>query len=155
MDRAEIMEKLHDSLDMRCIRRRALLGWPGLALAVLAVAGLRGGAVGDEWPVVVAVCLVFGLGFLVWWLYRRWKICRCPEGYTFHQVVLDQPHWGDRRDGVYFTVTVEKSDGSTVAVDTRDIFVNNTVFGPRPEDYINKTITIAYNEKTKMVVVIG
>jgi hypothetical protein len=69
-------------------------------------------------------------------------------------VTLDQPH-GAWRDQVYFTVELKESDGSSKTVNTRAIFSLHDIIRPRMEDYINKTVTVAYNIDTNMTVVIG
>lgn len=91
------------------------------------------------------------LGFLLWRLFR---IFRSAEEYVFCTARLAQPHTGFPRDFMYFTVVLETQEEGTFVANTHSVF--HTRQGPLSlEDYVNKTVTIAWNRETDMVVVIG
>lgn len=153
-DRSETLQKLNDSLEMRDARRRALIY--GIVWSVLVPAAL-GTSLGRQDGTLLTVGILVGIIVvicLICWRSRRNSILRSPETYYFYTVTLDQPH-GAWRDQVYFTVELKESDGSSKTVNTRAIFSLHDIIRPRMEDYINKTVTVAYNIDTNMTVVIG
>ncbi len=90
------------------------------------------------------------LGFLLWRLFR---IFQSAEEYVFCTTRLAQPHMGFPRDFMYFTVVLETEEEGTFVTNTHSVF--HTRRGPLSlEDYINKTVTVAWNRETGMVVVI-
>ena len=93
------------------------------------------------------------LGFCV---VRTFRIFQHPESYTFCKTNLCNPKGGNIRDTIKFTVLLEDADGDKFAADTHSIFHTHRGFlAPSLEDYVNQTVTAAYNEETGMVVVIG
>lgn len=102
----------------------------------------------------IAYILVYFLVFLpveVYMIYRVVVLFCHVDQYVFTEAKLDKPHMGGR-NVMYFTVTLRDRWGGEFQADTRPIFSN---WNPRFEDYVNQTVTIAYNEATKCVVVIG
>ena len=95
------------------------------------------------------------LSFPIFYIYRIFKIYSHIDDYTFTEVVLDKPHGGWGRDTMYFSVTVKDRRGASIPVDTHAIFCTRGAFSPLLEDYINKKVTVAYNNTTEYVVVIG
>ena len=68
---------------------------------------------------------------------------------------MTQPHGSFWVRSMYFTVLLEDGDGTIVA-NTHSIFgTSRHQIGPIMEDYVNKTVTVAYNGLTEQVVVIG
>lgn len=63
---------------------------------------------------------------------------------------------GRFRDSIKFRVLLEDADGHKFVADTHSIFSTHKDFsGLGFEDYVNQKVTIAYNEETGNVVVIG
>ena len=93
--------------------------------------------------------------FLIFYLVRLINILRQAEKYVFCQAVLDKPHASLSRDMFYFSVVLKDADGKEFMADTHGIFANRSLFGPQLEDYVNRTVTVAHNPATGMVVVIG
>jgi len=63
---------------------------------------------------------------------------------------------GRLRDSIKFRVVLEDADGYKFVADTHSIFSTHKDFmGLGFEDYVNQEATIAYNEETGYVVVIG
>lgn len=151
MDNREIRQKLKASVDMSYVRLNLILYGLFLLLGVLMGLGrpeIISTAVG-----IFAVC---GLIILVPSLRICFRIYRELAGYRLYKATLSQPHSGFPRGYMYFTVVLEETDGSKFIVNTNTIFQSyGTAFGPSMEDYVNQTVTIAYNEDTEAVVVIG
>ena len=81
-------------------------------------------------------------------IYRKYEACK------FYQVKLTQPH-GSLWRSMHFTVLLRDEDG-TIITRTHSIFgTSKYQWGPSMEDYLNKTVTVAYNEETGEVTVIG
>ena len=157
MDKQEILKKLNDSLEVSTIRL-----WIKVELVmVLLVCGLHYLTTRNAyWAVdpalfyglVAALVLVPIFGVHTWELRR---IYRKAEHYRFHQVKLTQPHGSFWARSMYFTLLIQEADG-TIITRTHSIFgTGKYQCGPRMEDYLNKTVTIGYNEETEEVVVIG
>ncbi len=143
----ERRQKLWKSLEMRTYRRDILLCL-GCLLVLIPWYILDGGGY---------VLILCGLALSPFWavpLYRAVKLFREPEAYTFHRCVLSLPHQGMIRGKMYFTVVLEYPDGKRI-VNTNPVFESHGMAGPLMEDYINQTVTVAYNEETEMVAVIG
>ena len=157
MDTQQIKERLRDSLEMAVLRKYLFIPIPAVLLAILACSGLsRSVSTKDRWIIAAIVCWLVALPIMIVCLTRIFRILRKPEYYFFCRAKLAQPHAGSHRDTMYFTVLLEDpEDGSRFIVNTSPIFYTRAITGPLLEDYINKTVTIAYNRETGMVVVIG
>ena len=159
MDKQEIKEKLDNSLEVSTIRL-----WVKIELGmVLLVCGLHFLSTFlnryrymdvNPWAFygfVAAIVLVPMFGVHAWELrriYRKYEACR------FYKAKLSQPH-GSWFRSMYFTVLLRDEDG-TIITRTHSIFgMSKYQWGPIMEDYLNKTVTVAYNEETDEVVVIG
>ena len=105
------------------------------------------------WMDVIMTLLI--LPFLIFYLVRLVNILRQAENYLFCQAVLDKPHASLNRDMFYFSVVLKGADGKEFMTDTHAIIANRILVGPQLEDYVNQTVTVAYNPATGMVVVIG
>lgn len=154
---SEIRQKLRHSLDMTFVRIKVTIY---ICLLILgAILGLLHPSYRDM-PFVLPICVVIfalcGLVFLVPALLIWFHIYREPAGYRFYKTTLRQPHGGFPRGFMYFTVLLEEPDGAKFVVNTNTIFQSyGTSFGLGVEDYVNQEVTIAYNEDTEAVVVIG
>lgn len=150
-EQTEIRQKLWQSLEMRCVRRDIIL------YTVSMLAGSLLTSVISRVPLsgALAIFAVFFLPFIIFWLRRACQIFRSPECYRFFRCKLSQPHQNHFVETMYFTVVLEYPDGSKLIENTHAIFPCHGYIGPLVEDYVNQTVTIAYNEETEMVVVIG
>ena len=151
MRKEDIIRRLRNSVELSHIKYRlataaGLFGLPCLLLLL--------GKYGPEPSAIFCflIPLLVILGFYGWRLYR---IFYKPEAYILCQCLLDQPHADPNLNTImYFTVTLELPDGTAKTVETHSIF-GLRIASPVFEEYINKTVTIAYNTTTGMVVVIG
>ena len=156
MTKQEMKEKLDNSLEVSTIRQ-----WIPIELAtILLVCGIHYltnlNAYWEVGPLaiyglVAALVLIPIFGVHLWELrriYRKYEACK------FYQVKLTQPH-GSYWRSMNFTVLLRDEDG-TIITRTHSIFgTTKSQIGPKMEDYLNKTVTVAYNEETGEVVVIG
>ena len=102
--------------------------------------------------VLAVACAVIYLPFLIFVACRLGKILRKPCSYQFYQAKLDAPQSFGRV--IYFIVKLEEEGEAPIFKNTRAIFTTYGI-GPRLEDFLNKTVTIAYNPETDNVVVYG
>ena len=152
---AEIRKQLWRSLDLQCLRRDLVM----VCIVVPLVLLPSGCAVGFQYPgywrmaaMVFAIVMLPMAGYGLWLILR---VYRSSEYYTFYEAKLVQPHGSWYVRAMYFTVVLEDPENGTFFVNTRPIFQTYGLFGPMMEDYLNKTVTIAYNEESGNVVVIG
>lgn len=102
---------------------------------------------------MMAICILPVLSFCLW---RTFRIFQAPESYIFCKTNLSSPMGGRIRDSIKFRVLLEDADGNKFVADTHSIFSTHKGFmGLGFEDYVNQEITVAYNEETGYVVVIG
>ena len=158
-DKKEIRYQLWHSLDIAYVKLWlfvaavcTLIMWLFFRLAIL-------------WDVyhtleqVVAFWVTIGLvigPIVVFCAVRTWNIFRHPESYCFCRTVLCNPKGGSIRATIKFTVLIEDADGDKFAADTHSIFTTHRdCSGLGFEDYVNHTVTAAYNEETGQVVIIG
>lgn len=154
----EIRRELRDSLDMAVIGRDLLLTIIIVAICLCCFALGAGGFRDESFRFAAAfISAITIIPVLIYSLWISLKIFRRPERYLFSRCKLSQPHqckWG--RGAMYFTVVFEDpEDGGKYILNTRPIFASYGIIGPLLEEYINKTVTIAYNEETETVVVIS
>lgn len=155
-DQKELREKLWRSLDMVYIRRNLVmmaLLFGGLSLWFAIVASGSG-----DWTPFGAMLVVMALTmgpFAGYDLWHAWRIFRDVEEYTFTRCVLSNPSGGTLRHSIKFTVVLQDRWGSKFAANTHSIFQTHGIGGLLLEEYVNKTVTIAYNNETEEVVVLG
>lgn len=157
MEKKEIKEQLHNSLEVSTIRLwiKFELGLVLVVCLLHFLTSLNAHWEVSPWAVYALVCVIilvptFGVHG---WELRR--IYRNYEAYQFYQVKLNQPHSQGWIRSMYFTVLLQDEEGTQVA-NTHSIFgTNKHQIGPIMEDYLNKTVTVGYNEETGEVVVIG
>lgn len=153
MDIPQIRQRLQASLELTCARNNLILyaaAAPVMTLVTIFATGHP-----EFWPLAVALSLALFLPFIIFYALRIARIFRSPEHYRFCRCVLAQPHPGFLRHTMYYTVLLEDPDGRKFPADTHAIFYARGSFGPTVEDFTNKTVTIAYNPETDMVVVVG
>lgn len=111
---------------------------------------------GYKLAMFIFLFILIELPIYLFWAWRMISIFRHPESYWFCKANLCNPIGGRFRDTIRFTVLLEDPDGNKFAVNTHSIFQSHKgLLALALEDYINQTVTIAYNEETGMVVVIG
>lgn len=153
---SDISRKLKGSLEMACIRRELILYFLVMAAGILIAGASYGHAENAAFWIDVAVLfLVIFLPFVIFYLWRIICIWRERDQYILCRAVLSQPHQKMLLRTMYFTVVLEDPAGGKFSADTHAIFQCHGIIGPLVEDYINRTVTIAYNRETGMVVVIG
>ena len=156
-DVREIRQALWQSLDMVFVKM--LLFWAmianGIIFAVLFFTSM-GMDPSERWSVILTMMAVCLLPFLILCLWRTVQTFRKAESYGFCTAKLSNPMGGRFRDSIKFRVVLEDADGCKFVADTHSIFSTHKGFmGLGFEDYVNQKVTIAYNEETENVVVIG
>ena len=150
MDEKEIKEKLKCSLEIAHIRS-------ALAVASVLVAAYVG-IMTLFWGSFTFTIVLCGLILLPIWVgygWRYFRVFRKISRYTFHKAVLAQPHTSRFVHAFHFTVTLENTEQGAVCTKTSSIFLARGWLGPFLEDYVNREVTLAYNEETGRVVVMG
>lgn len=150
MDEREIKEKLKCSLEIAHIRS-ALVVASVLVAAYVGVMTLFWGDI----AFTVILCGVLLLPMWVAYNWRYYRVFRKVSRYTFHKAVLAQPHTSRFVHAFHFTVVLENTEKGTISTKTSSIFLARGWLGPFLEDYVNREVTLAYNEETGQVVVIG
>lgn len=156
-DVKEIRRKLWDSLDMVCVKRWLFIGVVCLILG-LVIGNLSMPDYMDTGFKVTATLIVTGIisfPILAFCLWRTYRIFRHAESYFFCKTVMSSPKGGNVRDTIRFTVVLEDPDGGKFVATTHSIFDTHGSSVLAFENYVNRTVTIAYNEETDVVVVIG
>lgn len=151
MEAKEIKAKIWSSLDMTHVKLHFTI-----YLGFLILGGVMGALI-DGMTILQGLSItgLCALILLIPSLLIFFRIIRKPDQYRFYRAVLGQPHGGYPRGTMYFTVVLEEPDGEKFLVNTNTIFEAYGRVGISMEDYVNKTVTIAYNWETENVVVIG
>ena len=150
MDEREIKEKLKCSLEIAHIRS-ALAVTSVLVAAYVGIMTLFWG----EIVFTIVLCGVILLPIWVAYGWRYFRVFRKIPRYTFHKTVLAQPHTSRFVHAFHFTVVLENTEPGAIVTKTSSIFLARGWLGPFMEDYVNREVTLAYNEETGQVVVIG
>ena len=150
MDEREIREKLKCSLEIAHIRS-ALVVASVLVAAYVGIMTLFWGNI----AFTVILCGVILFPIWVAYSWRYFRVFRKISRYTFHKALLAQPHTSRFVHAFHFTVVLENTEKGTVTTKTSSIFLARGWLGPFLEDYVNREVTLAYNEETGQVVVIG
>ena len=150
MDHREIKEKLKCSLEIAHIRSALVVA----SVLVAAYVGIMTLFWGD---IAFTVILCGVILFPIWLAYswRYFRVFRKISRYTFHKALLAQPHTSRFVHAFHFTVVLENTEKGTISTKTSSIFLARGWLGPFLEDYVNREVTLAYNEETGQVVVIG
>lgn len=140
-------KKLLHSVEMGYYQRQlTVLGV--FFLILCAIAFFRDPGVG------IAFVILF-LPFLIFYLYRIFRILRQKDNYIFCTAVLDQPNYHFWHKTYSFTVTLDHPQISSRSRQTQPIFMPYGVFEPLLVNYVNQPVTVAYNPLTETLVVIG
>ena len=155
MNSQQIRARLWDSLELQVLWARFLISAIFIAVFILFCGITRRNDYLNTWAVAGIIGGISLAPLLIFCTIRTFRIFRKAESYIFCRTRLTQPHSGPIRDTIYFTALFEDpSDGSKFPVDTHAIFATRGLL-PRMDDYANATVTLAYNQETEMVVVIG
>ena len=157
MDNTKIRQELWESLDMAVLRWNLIIT-TGIDVFILAMIAISAGGIRTEefQNVATLLCAITIIPMLIYSIRITVKIFRSPERYVFGRCILTQPHHCKLSRGtMYFTIVFENPDGRKEELTTRPIFASYGIAGPLLEDYINKTVDVAYNKETGSVVVIG
>ncbi len=138
MEKREICKKLWNSLDMKYVQSWVFISLIGFSIMSLA-----------DLPGVGAIVFLPFMGY-AWW--RRWKILRKAEAYELHRAKLVQPY-ARFGMGMYSFAAILEDQSDVLQTDA--IFAVRSLDLPQMQDYVNQTVTIAYNPETEMVVVMG
>lgn len=156
MEREEILNKLKTSVEAAAIRK-----WIAAYLLLLPLCCLVHYLTTRNLPTLIPPLIfypVVGLSALIpllaVQLLRLWRIFRRVESYRFYRVEMTELHGKWKNHGYYFTVELAVP-GGTLRVKTHPIFQTWGPINPLVKDYVNLRATIAYNEETHCVVVIG
>ena len=149
MDLTEIKQRLKCSLEIAHIRA-ALVLWSFLVAAYVTVLTLFWGG----FTFTTILCGAFLLPIWVAYGWRWFRVFRKMEHYTFHKVTLTQPH-ANKFHAFYFEVELNPEEVGPITAKTSSIFLARGWLGPLMEDYVNREVALAYNEKTGRVVVLG
>ena len=154
MDTQQNKERLRSSLEMQALWRNLIIAL-AIAVPVTLIYAIADSPKYFFWSFAGLIFGVIVAPIALFCIIRTICIYRCPDQYIFCKGVLAQPHGGFWRDSIFYTVVLEDpEDGRKFFVDTHAIF-NARGGHPSLEEYTNKTVTIAYNRETEMVVVIG
>lgn len=158
MSKSEIQEKLKNSLDMFNVHF-----WLTCAGIIVLVEGVmvllftpRNPFGPSRWLPFGIMAAISAVPILIFCLWRTIQIFRQPESYHFCKTTLSNPKGGRIRDTIRFTVLLEDADGHKFIATTHSIFhTHRGSYALALEDYVNQEVTVAYNEETGQVVVIG
>lgn len=140
-------KKLLHSVEMGYYRRQLIV----LGIFFLILCGITF----SRDPSVGIIFVILFLPFLVFYLYRVFQILRRKDSYLFCTAVLDQPNYHFWLESYSFTVTLDHPKISRRSRQTRPIFIPYGVFEPLLVNYVNQSVTVAYNPETDILVVIG
>jgi len=155
-DVKQIRSRLWNSLEMQNVIRWFFVG-VFLTVFLLLMVWLKPMYLPpDSKALILAIMWIICPGpFFIFCLVRTFRIFWKPRGYHFCKTTLSKPKGGNIRHTIRFTVLLEDSDGHKFLADTHSIFFTGGFIGPLLEDYVNQTVTVAHNEETGMLVVIG
>lgn len=150
-------DKLKGSVQYKYDRRQFLIIGAMVALMLLMFVPLLALEARDPYAdaagslFVVLWCLVM-VGMALYFLYRWLEIFLFIDHYTFFRARLDRPYLR-HRGGAGFTVEFTDRQGNRREMQTSPMF--SSQWEPNLEEYNNKEVLMAYNEKTDRLIVIG
>lgn len=150
---SDIRARLWESAEMAHVRFQILLWLACFGLSLLACGS--GSNWQEEFPIMAAITGIVFVPILGFWLWRVIRIFSRLDAYVFCPAELSQPHHAPLGQGLFsFMGVIETEADGRFAVETHAIFHSSGV-GLLMEDYLGKTVTLAWNRETDMVVVIG
>ena len=156
-DIREIRAMLWHSMDMAFVK--LLMFWTFLFTVIVSVTMLLSSRGMDTHERVAVIGIIMATAIapiLIVCAWRTFRTFQAAESYTFCKAKLSNPMGGRFRDSIKFRVLLEDADGYRFVADTHSIFQTHVGFGGFAlEDYVNQEVTVAYNEETGNVVVIG
>ena len=146
---SDIRSRLWNSVELAHIRGQLIV----IAVFYLLMMGFLSLRRSGFLPLVLA-SLMLG-PFVIFYLIQILRIfCRVEE-YVFCKTELSRPNHFPMTRGMFTFTGIIEADGSRFPVETHAIFAGHGIIEPLMEDFVGKTVTIAWNRKTEMVVVIG
>lgn len=106
-------------------------------------------------PVIGVLFTLVMLPFLIYYGCRLIRIFRRADRYVFCRVTLSEPHHNFWHKSYSFTVTLGHPEIGHRTRQTQPIFLPYGAFEPLLVNYMNQTVTVAYNPLTDTLVVIG
>ena len=153
MDNKQIRKQLWGSLELKTLWGRFLLT-AALIFVMCVIRGLCNISYESFWMETGIICGVTLVPYVIFCAVRTVQIFHRAGDYFFCRVKLCNPHGGVLRDSIYFSVLLEDPvDKKKFFADTHAIFATRGF--PRLDEYLNSSVTVAYNRQTGMVVVIG
>lgn len=151
---SDIRSQLRSSAEMAWVRFQLILWlifWAA-CLIVVWIGTRNHPAIG---PMMLLCVSVLYLPIVVFWLVRVWKMFRSIGDYVLCPAELIQPHHAFFGRGLYrFMGVIETERDGRFAVETHALFHSGGNW-LRMEDYLHRTVTLAWNRRTGTVVVIG
>ena len=156
-DIQEIRRSLWHSMDMAFVRIFLFRTTVAAVIVTVVMLLASGGLNPQERVVMIGTVLAIAvLPILIFCAWRTFRTFQAADSYIFCTATLSNPMGGRFRDSIKFRVVLEDADGCKFVADTNSIFsTHKDTSGLGFEDYVNQKVTIAYNEATGNVVVIG
>lgn len=106
--------------------------------------------------VTVLVYALFLAPFIIYYLYKYFKIINNQSEYEIYTVTLDNPTTSYfYRGAIYYTVKFTRGSGNKVTLDTKPCF-SSGIFSKFPlEEYNNKKVEIIYYPDLDEIIVLG
>ena len=153
MDQKQIKEQLRGSMELKLLWGRFLFTTV-IVFLLCVVRSIFNGGFESFWMATGIICGVTLVPYVIFCAVRTARIFHRAGDYFFCRVKLCNPHGGVLRDSIYFSVLLEDPvDKKKFFADTHAIFATRGF--PRLDEYLNSSVTVAYNRRTGMVVVIG
>lgn len=151
---SEVRRRLWNSMEMAYVRLQIIAWLTGYGVCLLVCCPRA--AEYQAAPMIAAFVSIVFLPFVGFWLWRVFAIFSSAQEYVFCRTELNQPHYLPLSRGTFtFMGTIETEEDGRFAVETHAIFQSHGIGAPLMEDYVGKTVTLAWNRETEMVVVIG
>ncbi len=149
-----IRSRLWHSAEMAHVRLQLIamaIGWAvALVICLPGAAGVPG-----VLHMQAAFVSLFFAPFVIFWLWRTFRIFQSAQEYVFCRTELSQPHHAPLGRGLFsFMGIIETEEDGRFPVETHAVF-QGAGWGLVMEEYLGKTVTLAWNRETNMVVVIG
>lgn len=95
--------------------------------------------------------------FVVFYIYKCIYLLKNYNKYIYIEVDLNKPRSCEyKRSRMYFEIEIPRLGESNLKKETASIFsTSSDLFAPYFDDYVNKKITIGYQEDNDYVIVIG